>query len=490
MSKKEQDEVRKEKLEKKKQEHRKNLSDFCESHRRAPMTRRDFLNAGLIGFSAALTLPSFSRLLIPSAMAQEVGCGADPSSTRVLPATVTLTLAGGAMLAGNYVPMDEGRQVLSSYNKLGLGNNSVPITREFNNAPFAGEGISKLITALRENTSATTREKTAFLAIPVRSRDDSNNNSFSISGLVAKAGLAGENLPNLGTRDTVTGTKNKFAMVKPPNPLRVTKFSDIEGALGGAGSGALADLSDAQRLKLFETVKGLSDQQVQKVMSDSGGRTLASLVKCALGENIKLMKRPKPSLDVRQNANVAGIWGVTGGTDQGEDDVVFGSMVIAALTGAAGHVAIDMGGYDYHNDTRTRGDRHDARAGEVIGRILETAAALNEKVYIYVNSDGACVSFISEARDAGWRSDRGSAGMAYVLAFDPAGRPKTNDFQLGHFTDGQAADDDFITGGNPELASAAVFANYLKFAGKLDLLEKVIPGVFTTAQLDQILKFG
>lgn len=469
----------------------KKLKDYCESHNKRPLTRRELLGAGLLSFSATMTLPSLSSLLLPSmAYGQSADCPSSVSGSEWVP-FVNLNLSGGAMLAANYVPMDAGGQPLPSYNKMGLGNGAVPIEREFGNAPFAGDGISKLLIALRESATAATLSKTAFVAVPVRLRDDSGMNRLDISGMVSKAGLIGESLPNLGVRASDTGVNQTFAKAKPPTPLRVTRYSDLSGALSLGSAGPLSSFNSDQKLSLLNLISKLSQSQVRKVQENTGGKALASLVNCSNQKNVEIAQATPPNLDVRSDSALSSVWGVNTGTGENNQSVIFGSMVKASLLGLSGTISLEQGGYDYHNNTRTTGDQRDTEAGRTIGRILESAALLNKKVFIYVTSDGSCVSPTSEDRNAPWRSDRGEAGIAYILVFDPTGRPKTSGFQIGQFTSGQAADDKFITGGSAEMAASAVFANYLKLNNKLNLLGNFIGNnTFSTAQLDQILKFG
>ncbi len=475
----------------KRKELEKNYVDYCVAHgHKKPMTRRDLLGAGLISFSASLTLPTLAGMMAPRrAFAQSSQCP-DAAGASTMAPFVTLNLAGGAGLAMNYVPTDRGGQLLPTYNKMGLGDGQVPIENEFGNVPFAGNGISKLLTEMRAAASPATLANTAFVAIPVRSRDDFAMNPFDVSGMVAKAGLVGTDLPNMGTRQSDTGVRQMYAKIKPPTPLVVGNYNDIAGALELGVQGPLANLTDDQKVSIVKLVQRLSESQVNKVNSQSGGRMLANLVNCALGKNVTLAQQEAPTVDVRANGSLAAVWGVDNGTNDRDQDVVFGSMVNAGLLGNAGSVSLEMGGYDYHNGTRTTGDQRDGNAGRVIGRILESASVLNQKVFIYVTSDGAVTSPVSDDRAAPWRSDRGSAGMAYILAYDPSGQPQTSGHQIGHFTEAQAADDSFITGGNPELAASAAFANYLKFNGRMDLLNPVLGSTFSSSDLAKVIKFG
>lgn len=463
---------------------------FYDAHGRVPVTRRDFLGAGLISFSASLTVPSLIHLLASQqAYAQSSNCPSSSGGSDLAP-FISLNLSGGAMLAANFVPMDQGLQPLPSYDKMGLGNGAVPIVREFGNVPFAGNGISKFLTALQAAAQATTIAKTAFVAIPTRSRDDSGDNKSDISGMVAKAGRVGQSLPNLGQADTDTGVRSLFAYVKPPNPLRVRSYNDIQGALGGAGVGALSTLSTGQTVSLLRLVKNLNDRQIAEVANNSGGDTLGKLVSCSSGQNVNLAAQPKPVLDARQSADMRAVWGFAANANQGDAQVVMASMTQAALIGAAGTVSIELGGFDYHNNTRATGDGKDAEAGRTVGRLIESAARANKPLFIYVTSDGACSSPASQDRAAPWNSDRGSAGVAFIIAYHPAGRPATSKFQIGQFTAAQAADDKFVTGGNPAIAGAAAFANYLQFNKRLSLMSSIAPDALNSTQLGQVIAFG
>ncbi len=495
MNQKNKNEMKKELQEIERKEKDKNFRDYCLSHGHRPVTRRELLGAGLMSFTASMTVPTLAGMMIPRYASAAENCPSSAAGGSAMTTFITLNLAGGAMLAANYLPTDQGRQPLPTYNIMGLGNGSVPVEREFGNVPFAGDDgtgniISKLLVGIRATASQDTLSKTAFVSVPVRSRDDSGANPFDISGLVAKAGLLGAELPNLGRRQSDTGMNHMYAKVKPPTPLIVGNYSDIDGALNLGATGPLSNLSEEQRLSVLGLVKKLSETQTTRVLQNAGGRMLSNLVECAIGKNIEIAQAEKPSVDVRQDASLRGVWGVDAGANDNNQDVIFGSMVKAGLIGTAGTVTLERGGYDYHNNTRTTGDQRDQEAGATIGRILESASLFNKKVFLYVTSDGACVSPTSDDRNAPWRSDRGSAGIVYMLAFDPSGRPETSDHMVGHFTDGQAADNTFVTGGNPELAASAVFANYLKFNNRMDLIQPVLGTTFNTSQLDQVIKFG
>ncbi len=120
---------------------------------------------------------------------------------------------------------------------------------------------------------------------------------------------------------------------------------------------------------------------------------------------------------------------------------------------------------------------------------------MNQPVMVYVTSDGSVGSNDGSDINAQFNGDRGTGGFAMVYAFSPTARPtmkndRVGAWQLGDFTASGQSSNDHTLVGTPDKAAAAVFANYLKFAGQLQSLEKILPGRYTSAQLDYILRFA
>lgn len=471
-------------------QNKKDIPSWALAGHKKPVTRREFLAHGLIPFAAATFMPNWMKLLSPeSAIAQTV-C---PSAGGSMIPFVHFNLAGGAGLMANYVPMDMAGSTLASYNLMGLGTPDVPIAREFGNAPFAGMNngtlISKILEGIRATASTQAIANTAFVAVCVRSRDDSAENEFGMAGMVHAAGALGSKLPNLGTRNSFSGLGHRSAVLSPPSPLVVKNYNDIANSL--AYTAAIGSLNQTQKEKLAKLVSDLNSSQARKLASTTTGAEIQKVIECAGIKNQELVKEGSATIDPLSNAGVAGVWGLTASTAKNSESYVYGSMVYNTILGQAGSTSMDKGGYDYHGGTRAATDEKDREAGVVIGRILETAKVLNKPVFLVVTSDGAVTSARSDARDSQFTSDRGSAGLMYILMYNPAGRPATSGYQIGHFTDGQAADDKFITGNNPALAAQAVFANYLKLNNRMDLFSRVITrNGLTLADLNQVVKVG
>lgn len=466
---------------------RKDVPMWAKTGHAKPVTRRDFLGAGLIPFAAYAVAPSLSMLLTPMSAEAQAACGA-ATATGYIP-FITIKLSGGASLAGGIVTKDLNGNFLPSYSKVGGGSGptySYNVTKDFGDMEFPGVAIggtttglvSKFLQGARNprNVNNAPRpaalDKASFVWQAVSSNDDSAMNPFDITGLVIKMGLQGGKLPNLGRADTSTGIGAKSTLVPPPAPFVVGNVNDLANALGYTAG--LKDLSTAQKTAVARTIASMTSSQLQRLATTAPQQAVTSLVDCAGVKNVDLIASGggdvNPYTVATLGTDLAAIWGVQA-TDRTSQNATFGAMVYNAISGNASTVNLEMGGYDYHDNTRTTGDTRDLAAGEVVGKILETAAYLKKPVFVYVCSDGATVSAEASTADGMWVSDRGIAGVQYMIGYHPTARPVVTGTQIGGFNTSQAADGRFATGNSPELASQAVFANYAAWNGRTDFLE-------------------
>lgn len=455
-----------------------------------PVTRRDFLATGMIPFAASMMVPNWLSLILGNqASAQSLNC---PVPSSFIP-FITINLAGGAAMASNYLPMNAAREPIASYNRLGLGDNQVPIEREFGNAPFAGmqdgQLLSRMLAGIRDKAAAATLANTAFVAIPCDSQNDSNLNKFDLTGAVARAGLAGSLLPNLGRRNSKTGINQSAALMAPPTPLIVSDFNAILNSVGYSASLGTS-LNASQKNSLTKLVKNLNSSQNRKLASVTGAEEIRKVLDCAGIKNTEVVAKGASLIDPRPQADYSQIWNIAANTAANNVDLIFGSMVYNSLMGYSGSANLELGGYDYHDGSRTTGNTRDFNAGVLMGRVLQSAALLQKPVFLYVISDGSVFSPTSESRSAVWQGDRGANGVAYMFYYNPKGRPATSDFQIGQFNDTQSADRTFITGGSPEATAAAVFANWCA-ANKRNDLYAPIAGtrIIDSANISKVIKF-
>ncbi|MFN9067698.1 MAG: hypothetical protein ACK5V3_10755 [Bdellovibrionales bacterium] len=498
----------------------KNVPAWALTGHKKPTTRREFLGYGMIPFAASTFMPNLMQVLSPQVAGAQAGCPAGGSS--LIP-FIQLNLSGGAGLMGNFLPHDLNRNPLASDSIMGFGagGTGTPIVREFGNVPFAGNRgdgtiASQILLGIQERAMQATRDKTAFVAMCVRSRDDSSENPFAMNGLAHRAGLVGTVLPHLGTDDSQTGISQMPVLYAPPAPLVVRGFSAVANALSYTASLNTA-LNPTQKERLTKLISDLNGSQARKLASINSGPAVQQVIDCAGIKNIDLIRAGSGQVDPRANATVAGIWGINATSANNSMNLVFSTMVFNTLNGQAGSCSLNMGGYDYHGNPRDNGtiapdissignestNSRDRRVGRVIGNILQTAEAMGRPLFLYVTSDGSVSSDDSMTnRQSNFISDRGSAGTAFLIMYRPqamGGRVATTDFQIGHYDrlrngvieSTQAADDTTIVGGSPELATQAAFANYCKFNNRMDLYNLVVTrGLVETDRLNQVVKVG
>lgn len=458
-----------------------------------PVTRRELLAAGAIPFAAKLLMPQWINLMMgEKAQADEMtGTRNCPRPSQGWAPFIQLNLAGGAGLMANFVPHDVGRQMLPSYSLMGLGK-APALQYEFGNVPFAGGGVSNFIAGLKSTATMGTIDKTAFAAVCVTLKDDTVDNKLSIDGLLTHAGRVGALLPNLGVRaNTPTGIGMQPALIVPPAPLIVKDFNTVVNSLGYAADiGQI--MNDIQKRNLASLVQNLSKDQMQRLGVNDGVTEIRRVVECAGMTNTNNMtSTSNTGIDPRANAGISTLWNINATSPVDSKELVFSTMVYNVLNGNAGAAALELGGYDYHDGTRKTGNDKDKDAGEMVGRILETAAKMNVPVFLYLTSDGSVASTDSDLSTSPWVWDRGAASTTYMFYFNPSGRRGlvNGDYQVGHFTKGQVADETFVTGGNAELSAVAVFANYLAVNGKGDQFGTLTNDKLSRTDQEKVTKF-
>lgn len=455
------------------------------SHDLKNITRRDLLHSGVIAFGGSLISQSLFQLLVPSEAQAGVVCQVSGTSEWI--PMITVHLSGGSCLTSHWIPLDSGGSPLKAYPKTGWGGQFTPDYEFANRAPFFGR--STFLAGVRTTASFDSLTNTVFTGMSVGgSQDDSANNMADISGLIKGMGAKGRILPNLGTANTATGANIRPAFLAPPSPLIVQGYADITGALGVAGS--LSPMVAAQRAgKMFETIQQLSIRQAEKYGNLNGGEKILPTITCRTDENTQLISNPAGNnTDPRANAQVATVWGLAANTPMTSRAYQFGSIVFNCLNGNGSTGNLNMGGYDYHDGTRTRGDAADNAAGQVVGQILETAKVLGKKVFVMVTTEGATTAPISTESGAPWTSDGGERNGVYIMAYSPTGSIKASGSQLGYMNANEAAADPLLA--SPDRAAAAAFVNYLSINGKIGEIDKVLPRTFSSVEIDKMRKFG
>ena len=483
-------------------------------HKR-PTTRRDFLRIGAINCLTYVAAPSLITTLGKMGIAEAAECAAAANPN--LSAMITINLSGGWSLAGNWVPYTRQGQPLSNYRALGVTTPALPsgiVSAFANGARFYDTSNSVGFLAGIKNIggSADALAKGVFVGVPAFSMDDSDVNRMDASGLPARAGVAGTILPPLGTSGTRVGVSNYAALgINPPPPLRVQNLNSIFSAVSFQGT-SLATFNATQQQSILKLIKNMSEKQARSIASLSGGQQFSDLVECATGQNLSNnVTNIGNTLNYQMNPALSAIWG----TDQQK-----GSVVYNVLQGYSGSGGIEMGGYDYHDNLNEQNNEYQTRtfaviraaqdlknfqAGQVVGRILASAQALNKKVFIVLTSDGSVSSNdsnklfdkmpneITIPNDArAWNGDSGDRGCLGFIAYDPTRTTSANGQQIGGFAAGGTVDRTYLTGADAENASLAIFANWAKFSGDTNLYSKALPDNtrLSPQVLNEVIKIG
>jgi hypothetical protein len=465
----------------------KNIPNWALADHSKPKTRREFLAHGLIPFIASTFLPNPLELLRSGALLETAHAGMNcASSGHNWTPVVQIDLAGGAGLMANFVPKDQGGQLLPSYNRMGLGK-TPPLLTAFGGASFYTN--SGILAGINSRASQQVLDRTSMFGVCVQSGDDRSTNLMAINGVLQKLGINGINIPHSGTQNSASAGRHAPALIPVDGPLVVSDFNALTSALGYTRT--LNSLSQSQKEKLTRLAQSLNESQARKLARESDVDVLAEHVTCAAQKNTEVVAAGTSIVDPRQSQAFQTIWGINTNTQVNNQNLIFASLVYNSLRKNAGSATLVLGGYDYHGQSRAATDQLDRQAGELIGRVLASAEALQTPVFIIVTSDGAVGSDTSDTPGSQFTSDRGSAGVLYAFTYHPVRRINLKKNQLGHFESGQLAAEKSVVGGSTERAMAAILANYAAMHNRIGDFELALGRqFFSPTELDEIILIG
>jgi hypothetical protein len=460
-----------------------------------PVTRRDFVAAGILSGPAMVIGPAWLGGLLKAsranaalsgdiqALLDKTQCNV-PTASGSLP-FICFDLAGGANLVGSEVLVGvQGgqRNFLSTagYGKLGVPGNMVPSSSANIDASLgllwhADGAIKRGI--LSKATTAATAAGTNGAVLCAMSQNDTQNNPHNPMYGIATAGAQGLLLTLVGTESSVSGGNSQapMALINPAlQPTTISQPSDSTSLVplppGGGTQDPLAVAVLESQVRIsggIATQGGPGDTAaftgalsmpngatpgVQLYGSDPAtaamDAALKNQVRCAYVKAAHTADKfgDPAALDPTKDKNITGgaspIFTIS---DFSDSDVAKTATVMKlVLNGFAGAGTITLGGYDYHDGTRATGEMHNFKAGQMIGAVLEYAQRLKTPVMIYVFSDGSLTSTGMVDNSAGgrgklgWQGDNASVASTFFLVYSPTGRPQLRNGvagqQIGYFS--------------------------------------------------------
>jgi len=407
-----------------------------ENHKR-PVTRRDFVAAGLLSAPAVIMAPAWLAAVLRSGNANALSTDMQallaanqcnvPSAAAAISSVpfICFDLTGGANLVGSevLVGVQGGQSNLLSaagYAKLGLPGNMLPTSSGFisNALGLLWHSDGAILRGiLSKVTTAATAAGTNGAVICALSQNDTANNPHNPMYGIAKAGAKGKLLTLIGDYSTVSGgySAAPTALIDPAlQPTKISQPSDAV-ALVKSGSGtadplAVAVLESVTRISGGTTPYNPSASDptaaftgklarptatsagVQFYTDPAADANLKNQVRCAYVKSANTADAfGSSSLDPTQDVNIiGGASPIFTAADFSDSEFARTATVMKlVLNGYAGAGTITLGAFDYHDSTRATGETRNFKAGQMIGAVLEYAQRVGSPVMIYVFSDGS-----------------------------------------------------------------------------------------------------
>ena len=517
-----------------------------ENHKR-PLTRRDFLAAGMLSSSGMVMAPAWLGALLQSrranaaldpdvhAMLAQGQCNVPTAASGI--AFICFDLAGGANLVGSEVLVgQQGGQSaflsVAGYELLGVPGNMVP-SSSANIDPSLGllwhaDGAIKR-GILSKATTPATAAGTSGAVFCAESQNDTQANPHNPMYGIAMAGANGLLLDLVGTESSVSGG-NSMALMQTISPsLQPTVISQPSDATGLVSTGGAS--ADPLSVEVLQSQVRISsgNQPFQSGVETSIGGALSAPSGSTPGVQLYSDATADTTLknQVRcayvKSANTADVFGNPAALDPIQDPLIIGGATpiftaaqfsdsdIAAtatvmklvIDGYAGAGTIAMGGFDYHDGTRATGETRNFKAGQMIGAVLEYAQRKGKPVMIYVISDGSLSSNMMPDNSTagrgklGWQGDNSAVASTFFLVYSPSGRPQLLNGaagqQIGYFS----AAGNVVTSSSPaansvpQLAELAIL-NYMGLLGTVGQFTTLFPwqSLGAGSQLESLTAFA
>jgi len=518
-----------------------------ENHKR-PVTRRDFLAAGMLSTTGAVLAPAWLGALLRANRANAAldpdinallasGQCSVPTSASGIP-FICFDLAGGANLVGSEVLVgQQGGQTAflstAGYELLGVPGNMVP-SSSANIDPSLGllwhaDGAIKR-GILSVATTPATAAGTSGAVFCAESQNDTQANPHNPMYGIAMAGAQGQLLTLIGTESSVSGGNSEAPMmlINPAlQPTTINQPSDAT-ALVPIPPGGVQDPLSVAVIESQTRISGGSTPFASGNEATIGGALSAPN---GTTPGVQLYTDPTADTTLKNQvrcsyvkaANTADLFGNPSALDPTQDPLIIGgaspiftaaqmnsnsdaaataTVMKLVIDGFAGAGTITMNGFDYHDGTRATGETRNFQAGQMIGAVLEYAQRKGKPVMIYVISDGSLNSNMMVDNSTagrgklGWQGDNSSVASTFFLVYSPSGRPQLLNGaagqQIGYFSAaGNVVSSSSPVGNAVTTLVGAVILNYMGLLGTSAQYSALFPmlPLGSASQLDALTVF-
>lgn len=462
-----------------------------------PKSRREFMAQGFLGMTAFALAPEF---LIKGARAQTALDCVQAASAGLTP-VIIIDLAGGGNIAGaNVIVGGAGGQMnfLQSYASNGLNANEHPsiagnINQDMGIAFHSKSGILLGVKDVASMNTQLQMEGSIFCTI---SNDDTGNNQSNPMYWLNKAGARGTLNQLAGTQGTPSGgnSQSPIESVNPTvAPVQVASRNDALNLVSLGAALGTGTYNANQLNAILSSSSAVSQNKLNNIPRRSLPDAIKKIVGCGFSGTPDQVKQFSPSVvDPSLDTQLTAVFSKITNTGIRDRSLPITKLVLDGLVGAG---TIVLGGYDYHDSTRTTGDSRDRELGQLIGAIAEAAAVKGKDVVVYVLTDGGVGT--NGAADATngrpiWTGDSGDRSSTLMMVYKKDGRPamRSNKRQIGYYqANGTVSPNAMLTSNSVTNTAKAMVANYLALHGLEGKLEQVVSDDPFRLELDNYLMF-
>ncbi|MDH5328137.1 MAG: general secretion pathway protein GspF [Gammaproteobacteria bacterium] len=248
------------------------------SDHKRPVSRRDFLRAGLITSSAAVMVPSLMTLTMRKAWGVttdpflDCGITAGAGGRKGIP-FMCFDLGGGANMTGSNVLVggpagQEDFLSVAGYNKLGLPSDQVPSIVGVNRELGLGfHPDSAFLKGIISKTTPECRANVNGAIIPNRSDNDTANNPHNPMYGIARAGADGGLATLIGTQNSDSGGRSMSPAMMIDLTKRPTRIASPGDARGLVDTGSLGTLmpDNVEAARVMDAVRRISLAKIDGV---------------------------------------------------------------------------------------------------------------------------------------------------------------------------------------------------------------------------------